>query len=355
MAQGYQYRQGADVYSSDGQKIGDIADVGSNYLHVSTGFLGLGGDLYIPFSAVSRVEDDKVYLNVSKDRVTSMGWTEKPAERVEAGAAPTYVGTMPAATERGPMVVPLPERLSGFDVYSSDNKEIGKIYDQGPNYAHVRTGLFGLGGELYIPLAAFDHCTADRCYLKIPADQIHTMGWNRMPSEQAAAAYRAPAAPVAAQPMAAGAPPTHEAEEVRRIPLRDEELEVRKHREKVGEVIISKKVVEEQRSLDVPVTREEVSIERRMVNEPAQGEIPKAGEQEVLRVPIYQDVIEVERRPHVHEELVVSPEDVTTQQHITQTVHREVPEVETTGEARKFVHEETAPPEEKKEQRRQAR
>ena len=75
-----QFQKGADVYSSDGQKIGSISDIGPNYLHVTTGFLGLGRDLFVPFDAVSRSERDNVYLNVFKDRIEQMGWDRRPKE-----------------------------------------------------------------------------------------------------------------------------------------------------------------------------------------------------------------------------------------------------------------------------------
>lgn len=367
MAQRYEFRKGADVFGSDGQKIGDVKDVGTNFLDVSTGFLGFGGELYIPFDAVNRVEDDRIYLNVPSDRVSSMGWNQKPAEVAGAGRPETYAGTMPAAAERRPAQTALPENVTGYSLYSSDDKDIGKIYDQGPNYVHVKTGLFGLGGDLYVPVSAIDHCSNDRCYLNIPADRIHTMGWNRMPSEQAAPAReqmvtREAAPPTPVQREAPEAPREYRGteEEARRIPLRDEELEVHKHREKVGEVVISKDVVEEQRTINVPVSREEITIERRIVDRPSEGEIPSAGkEEQVVRIPVYEDVVDVEKHPHIHEELVVEPEDVTTQERVTRTVRREVPEVKMTGEAEKFVKEEgkveETPPEERKEQRRQGR
>ncbi len=246
---------------------------------------------------------------------------------------------------------PLPEHLSGYTLYGSDNKSVGKIQDAGPDYIHVTTGLLGLGGALNIPRSAIDHCSGDSCYLDIPADQVHAMGWNRAPAEQPTEEQRK---------QAAGMPPAQGVEEqARRIPLRDEEIEVHKHREKVGEVVIGKEVVEEQRTLNVPVSREEVTIERHIVDRPAEGALPPTGrESEVVRVPIYEDVVDVEKRAHVHEELVVSPEDVTTQEKITRTVRREVPEVSTTGEAKKFVHEsgdvEENAPEEPREKRRQA-
>lgn len=253
--------------------------------------------------------------------------------------------------EKAPGITPapLPEQLSGYTLYGSDNKSIGKIQEAGHDYLHVTTGLLGLGGALYVPRSAIDRCSGDTCYLDIPADQVHAMGWNRMPAEQ----------PTAPLPKEAAAKPTERVEateEARRIPLRDEEIEVHKHREKVGEVVIGKEVVEEQRSFDVPVSREEVTIERYTVDRPMEGTMPPVGrESEVVRVPIYEDVVDVEKRAHVHEEIVVSPEDITTQERVSGTVRREVPEVTTTGEAKKFVHEsgelKENPPKESQEKR----
>lgn len=258
----------------------------------------------------------------------------------------------------------LPAQLTGFKLYGSDNRSIGRISDEGPNYVHVMTGLLGLGPELFVPRSAIHHCQDDRCYLSMAADQVSTMGWDRAPAEQPTTTYREAAAAAAppVYPAEAAAPPYTRGEmteEARRIPLRDEEIEVHKHREKVGEVVISKDVVEEQRTIDVPVSREEVTIERHRVDRPTEEALPPAGrEADVVRVPVYEEFIDVEKHARVHEEIVVSPEDVTTQERVTRTVRREVPKVETTGQAEKLVHEEAnveePPPEKSPEQKRQA-
>ncbi|HUX87421.1 MAG TPA: YsnF/AvaK domain-containing protein [Chloroflexota bacterium] len=247
----------------------------------------------------------------------------------------------------------IPERLTGYKLYSSDDKSIGKVADEGAGYLTIPTGLFGLGGELHVPRSAISSCSDDRCYLNVPSDRIHEMGWQNPPAEQTGATRQA---------GMAGAPEAHRVseEETRRIPLREEEIEVHKHREKVGEVVISKNVVEEKQTIDVPIQHEEVCIERHTVDRPTSEALPAPGpEGEVARVPIYEDVVDVEKHARVHEEIVVSPEDVTTQERVTRTVRREVPKVEETGEAGKFVHEEGScedlSPEECEKLRRQAR
>jgi len=71
-------RTGMQVYSSDNHQIGTISEVGQSHFKCETGILGLGKDLYIPFSAVTRVEDNRCYLNVVRDQVSQMGWDRQP-------------------------------------------------------------------------------------------------------------------------------------------------------------------------------------------------------------------------------------------------------------------------------------
>src|SRR5829696_9437168 len=72
-------------------------------------------------------------------------------------------------------------------------------------------------------------------------------------------------------------------EDRERIELREEELRASKERVKAGEVRVHKDVVTEKKSIDVPVTREEVVVERHPVSgRPVDGDI---GEDEEIRIP----------------------------------------------------------------------
>jgi uncharacterized protein (TIGR02271 family) len=68
---------GWDVFGADGDKVGDVADVQNNYITVSKGFI-FKTDMYIPVSAISNVEHDRVYLNVSKNDIERQGWDRVP-------------------------------------------------------------------------------------------------------------------------------------------------------------------------------------------------------------------------------------------------------------------------------------
>jgi uncharacterized protein (TIGR02271 family) len=76
-----QVQPGWDVIGSDDQKIGEITEVGSNYVVLTKGLI-FPKDLYVPMNTISSVDADAacVYLNVAKDDVDSMGWDQIPAD-----------------------------------------------------------------------------------------------------------------------------------------------------------------------------------------------------------------------------------------------------------------------------------
>jgi hypothetical protein len=72
-----QIQVGHDVYGSDGDKIGSIAEVQPTYLVIEKGFF-FPTDYYIPVSAINTVTNEGVYLTVSKDVALNSGWDTIP-------------------------------------------------------------------------------------------------------------------------------------------------------------------------------------------------------------------------------------------------------------------------------------
>lgn len=121
------------------------------------------------------------------------------------------------------------------------------------------------------------------------------------------------------------------AEGDQRIELREEELQVRKQAMQTGEVGISKEVVSEQRTLEVPVTREEVVVERHAVDRrPSDRPVDDRGE--VIEVPLRQEEVTLEKRPVVYEEVEVGKRSVQETQQVSGTVRREELAVEREGQ-----------------------
>ena len=117
--------------------------------------------------------------------------------------------------------------------------------------------------------------------------------------------------------------------------LREEQLNVNKERVQTGEVTLRKEVVTEQKRVDVPVTREEVVIERRPVaGEPTRaGDISDLREGEEIRVPIMEEQVHVEKTQRVKEEVRLGKREVEGVEHVQDTVRHEEARVEGTGGA----------------------
>ena len=105
--------------------------------------------------------------------------------------------------------------------------------------------------------------------------------------------------------------------------LREEQLDVSKERVQAGEVEVHKEVVEEQQKINIPVTREEVYVERRDVNEAASGTDAAIEDDETIRVPIMEEKVEVTKKPVVSEELVINKREVKDTEQVVESVKRE--------------------------------
>lgn len=103
--------------------------------------------------------------------------------------------------------------------------------------------------------------------------------------------------------------------------LRKEELNIEKDRVQTGEVELSKEIIEEQRTVDVPVMREEIVIERRALNN-EQTDSPITDE-EVIRIPVSQEKVIVDKYTVVTGEVSAHKNTVEDTKHIDETLRHE--------------------------------
>lgn len=121
----------------------------------------------------------------------------------------------------------------------------------------------------------------------------------------------------------------------RKLHLRKEELDIAKNRVQVGEVEISKEIIEEQKVVDVPVTHEEVVIERRAIgNEPSDSPI---GVQETIRIPVSEERIEVGKHTVVIGEVSAKKLEKEEMRHVKETLKREEARIHKDGEPHIFA------------------
>jgi uncharacterized protein (TIGR02271 family) len=116
-----------------------------------------------------------------------------------------------------------------------------------------------------------------------------------------------------------------------RIQLRGEVLRTYRERVQKGEVRLRKEVVTENQAVEVPVTREELVIERTGVggNRPASGQI---GTDKEIRVPLTEERARVEKQPVVNEEVRVGKRAVQNTERVSDDVRHEELRVDKEGD-----------------------
>ncbi len=109
-----------------------------------------------------------------------------------------------------------------------------------------------------------------------------------------------------------------------RIPVREEELVAGTQVEEQGRVHVHKDVVTEQQTLNVPVQREQVSVERVPVDRAAETVDASGAFQEGdIEVPVMGEEVMTSKRAHVVEEVRLHKDTVTEQEQVGGTVRRE--------------------------------
>ena len=121
-------------------------------------------------------------------------------------------------------------------------------------------------------------------------------------------------------------------EEVR-VPVAEEELGAERRQREAGAVKVHKEVTTEHRQIGVPVTREEVHVER----VPVQGGEARGGEARFekgdVRVPVREEEVEIRKRPVVKEEVRLRKDRVTEQRAAEADLRKERVDVEGEGVA----------------------
>lgn len=284
-----QVRVGAIVYGNDGDKIGEVAEVAPNYVMVEKGFL-FKKDIYIPRSAVSSVDAEGVYLNESKDSVNNMDWDQPPSDQ---GSDYT---TTPTETTTGA------EYREGVD--TGTLSQVGGVapevhhFDQG-----TRPTEIGPAEEPGHAHGHHDHDFDERAH-------THEDSYTGDVSSSR----------------------TTEAEGTTRIPRHEEELVAEKGEREAGRVRISRDVEEHEQSLDVPVRSEEVHVQSRTVDRPADDS--EAFQSEEIEVPVHREDVTTHKEARVAEELDVEKRAREDTETVSDTVRKERINVDEEGDVR---------------------
>lgn len=212
---------------------------------------------------------------------------------------------------------------AGDEVFGSDGGKVGSVAEVQRDYLVVEKGFF-FPTDYYIPLSAVASAGDGQVYLNVAKDAALHSGWDTVPdvvSTGAGAAIADVDAAVGRRPVVAGYEVA--AGDELRIPVIEEELTATVRPTEAGAVRIEKRIVEEDRVLDVPVTEEQIRVERRIVDRPVGAGDTQVFEEIVIEVPLTTEEVELQKQAHVTEEIVVSKEAVQRTEQVTGTVRRE--------------------------------
>jgi uncharacterized protein (TIGR02271 family) len=216
----------------------------------------------------------------------------------------------------------------GMDVFDAHNEKIGTVdaildaagsgaSGSGGGYLRVPTGFLGMGREHHIPFKAIRSIEGERIYVNFARDRLDELGYGEGPTDT---------------DRRVGSPGRIDSPEAaRRLQLREEELIARKRSVETGRVHVGKEVVSEQRTLEVPVTREEVTIERHPV-ERRPSDKPIEETSRTIDVPIHEERVDVDKKAVVYEEVGVRKDQVTQTERVSGQVRREEARIEGAGD-----------------------
>ncbi|HEX9051589.1 MAG TPA: YsnF/AvaK domain-containing protein [Anaeromyxobacter sp.] len=198
-------------------------------------------------------------------------------------------------------------------VRSSDGQKLGKVIRCGADEFIVEKGFFF--PKDYV--ARYDEASVsgDEVVLSVPASSLREAGDRdalRAREETAGGmgthlgTYAGGESGVGDEGRIGAGRLAHGTSEEVRVPVAEEELVAEKRERQAGEVRVHKEVTTEHRQIDVPVTREEVHVER----VPVQGGEARGGEARFekgdVRVPVREEEVEIRKRPVVKEEVRIS-------------------------------------------------
>ena len=229
-----QINVGDDVYGSDGDKVGTVAEVQSGSLVVEKGFF-FPTDYYIPTSAIASASDGQVSLSTTRDAALNSGWDTVPD------------------------VVPTGMTESGTVFTDADTSTI----DRGSGSGRAEVGAYEVAAEEEIRVPVMEEeLTAtvrqqEAGAVRIEKDVVTEEQTLDVPvTEERVRIERR----VVDRPVSAADADAFE-ETVIDVPLRTETVDLQKQARVAEEVVVSKEATQRTEQVSGTVRREEVFVD----------------------------------------------------------------------------------------------
>lgn len=201
-----------------------------------------------------------------------------------------------------------------YTLYDVDGDKVGEIVEINEDFLVVERGggLLSLGQKdsYFVPRSYIDREDGTDWYVNIDSDQLESMGWSERPTESVS---EAEATDVGA-PVSRGT----------RLVRYEEDVEAQKVARQAGDVTVGKHVVEDTKTIEVPVRREEVHVERHAVSGDASAaSTDEAFTEDRITVPVMEEDVEVRKVARPVEEIEVTKTATEDTERVQDTVRRE--------------------------------
>jgi uncharacterized protein (TIGR02271 family) len=210
----------------------------------------------------------------------------------------------------------------------SNDEDLGEVQEVGQNYVLVQRGMLNKK-KFYIPRDLAESYDGTVLRFKISEEDAENRFLRDSPPSPSSSSEARKETPMPKRDKTVGG-----AEEETTVPLTEEKLDVSK-RESAQEATVTKEPVKETKTVEVPVTHEEISVERR----PASGDTTRTATERPVqsrtetKVPLKKEEVEVTKQPYVKEEVAVKKKPVTETRTVSDEITSEKVKVKGAGGA----------------------
>lgn len=189
----------------------------------------------------------------------------------------------------------------------NNDEDFGEVQDIEGNYILVQKGLINKE-KFYIPKDQAESYDGDVLRFRISEQELSQFQheppsiWDSNNSQETTTFER-------------------DTNEEQHIPLTEERLDISKESQE-DQATVTKKPVTESKTVEVPLTMEEVSIERRPASGQTEAQSPIQSEQDI-KIPLKREEAKVSKKPYVKEEAIIKKKGVTNKKKISQDVTSE--------------------------------
>jgi uncharacterized protein (TIGR02271 family) len=191
----------------------------------------------------------------------------------------------------------------------NDDEDFGEVQDVQDNYVLVQKGIINKE-KFYIPKDKAESYDGDVLRFRFSKEEL-----SQYQNEPSSSTTTAADEGVSYEDSA------EERETDESIPLTEERLDVSKKSQE-DQATVTKKPVTETKTVEVPLTREEVSIERRPASGQTEAQSPIQSPEDI-KIPIKREEAQVSKTPYVKEEAVVKKKAFTDTKEVTEDVTSE--------------------------------